>query len=108
MKKLFVFFLLNLAFCSAFCFDGVLSGTKGELHVVKTKYFDIIFPEECSETAEKIAGVADDYYREIASKLGYEPYQRFPVTITKQVEYVNAYFSMAPYNHIVILHPLRI
>lgn len=102
MKKLFVFFLLNLAFCSAFCFDGVLSGTKGELHVVKTKYFDIIFPEECSETAEKIAGVADDYYREIASKLGYEPYQRFPVTITKQVEYVNAYFSMAPYNHIVI------
>ena len=79
-----------------------MSGTKGSLNEIQTRYFDIIFPDSCIQTAQKIAAVCDSYYEEIVSDFGYEPYQRFPVSITDQVESVNAYFSMAPYNHIVL------
>ena len=79
-----------------------MSGTKGGLNEIQTRYFDIIFPDSCMQTAQKIAAVCDSYYEEIASDFGYEPYQRFPVSITDQVEAVNAYFSMAPYNQIVL------
>ena len=79
-----------------------MSGTKGSLNEIQTRYFDIIFPDSCIQTAQKIAAVCDLYYEEIASDFGYEPYQRFPVSITDQVESVNAYFSMAPYNQIVL------
>lgn len=99
-----IFFILQFLFCSHFIFSysGVLSGAKGKLKVFKTTYFDIIFEENCEESAEKIYKVADNYYEEISKKLSLKEKIRFPVTITSQVHLKNAYFSMAPYNHIVL------
>lgn len=103
MKRLFFALICVFVFCfSVFARGGSMSGTKGSLNEIQTRYFDIIFPDSCIQTAQKIAVVCDSYYEEIASDFGYGPYQRFPVSITDQVESVNAYFSMAPYNHIVL------
>ena len=103
MKKKLILFLFSVVFCvRAFSYSGVLSGSEGKLFVINTEHFDIIYPQDCRKTAEKIAGVAEPYYKEISEKLGFKENVFFPVTVTKQVEYSNAYFSMAPYNHIVI------
>lgn len=102
-KKFFLLAALFFAFiaCHAAALGGVMSGVKNGLGLVKTEYFDIIFPQSCRETALKISAVCDGYYEEIAAMFGYEPCQRFPVSITDQVESPNAFFSMAPYNLIV-------
>lgn len=98
-KNLFVLLIFFISL-KLFSYGGVMSGEKS-LKTFSTKYFDLIFPVECEQTALKIAKVCDNYYLEISEKLGLKPYQRFPVTITRQVESANAYFSMAPYNMIV-------
>lgn len=98
-----------LLFCSVFSVNaagGILSDSSSPLHVIQTEYFDIIFPVECRESAEKISSVCDDYYLEITKLLETEPYQRFPVTITRSVEQLNAYYSTLPYNRIVLYDTL--
>ena len=85
-----------------FALGGVLYGTKGKLNVIQTQYFDIIYADESKESAKKIEAVCDSYYLEICSLFETEPYQRFPVTITKSVEEINAYFAAVPYNRIVL------
>ncbi len=102
MKKFLQVLLFLFGLTRVVALGGVMSGVSGKLKVIETQYFDINYAPECKETAQKIAAVCDDYYTEIAAKFGYEPYQRFPVSITNKVESLNAYFSMAPYNTIVL------
>ncbi len=101
MRRFVSLFIIFFCLPFAFSYGGFMSGEKG-LRVVKTEWFDIIFPEKCESTARKIASVADSYYSEISSKLGTEPYQRFPVSITSSIEDLNAFFSPAPYNMICL------
>ena len=97
----FVFALFFLCAASLFAKGGVLSGA-GRLSVIRTQYFDIIYPEEAAQSAEKIAAVADGYYEEIAALLQTDCRSRYPVTITRSVESANGYFTVVPYNAIVI------
>ena len=101
MRRFVSLFIIFFCLPFAFSYGGFMSGEKS-LRVVKTEWFDIIFPEKCEPTARKIASVADSYYSEISSKLGTEPYQRFPVSITSSIEDLNAFFSPAPYNMICL------
>jgi len=104
-----IFFAISLVFVClfpSFSLGGALSESSSPLHVIRTEYFDIIFPEECRESAQKIEAVCDDYYLEITGILETEPYQRFPVTITRTVEQLNAYYSAVPYNRIVLFETL--
>ncbi|WP_191013749.1 hypothetical protein [Treponema zioleckii] len=95
MKKFFLCMILaGLAAFSVFC--------KSKFSVIKTEYFDVIYPPECEISAKKIASVCDGYYLEITSLLSEEPYQRFPVTLIKDVEQFNAHFNPLSYNHIVM------
>ncbi len=94
MKKIFFVVLFLLLFSDVFC--------KSRFSVIKTQYFDVIYPPECELSAKKIAKVCDSYYLEITSLLSEEPYQRFPVTLIKDVEQFNAHFSPITYNHIVM------
>ena len=106
-KNIFSFFLVFfLSVFGIFSLDGTLADSSSPLKVIKTQYFDIIFPEEAMETAKKIEAVCDDYYLEITAKLETEAYQRFPVTITRSVEMMNAYYSAIPYNRIVLYDTL--
>lgn len=86
----------------AFALDGVLHGASGKANVISTRYFDIIYTPDSEYSARKIEKVCDGYYLEICGLLKTEPYQRFPVTVTHQVESMNAYFTPLPYNRIVL------
>ena len=101
MKRLFLAFLLFFAFFPFFSFGGAFSG-EGSLRVIKTEWFDVIYSDKSEESARKIASVADSFYREITERLGTDMYQRFPVSVTPAVESMNAFFTVAPYNSIVV------
>ena len=107
-RQVLFFSLLLSVFCffPAFSAGGALADSSAPLHVIRTEYFDIIFPEECKESAKKIESVCDDYYLEITKLLETEAYQRFPVTITRSVEVLNAYYAAIPYNRIVLYDTL--
>lgn len=101
MKKVFFALILTLFAFNAFCVGGNIFHRK-KLSIIKTQYFDIIFYDETFEDAKKIASVADSYYLEISKKFGFEPYQRFPVSLTCEEESLNGFFSPFPYNMIVL------
>lgn len=96
------------ALCSifVFCFQlfaatGSLAGEK-DLRVVKTKWFDIIYPQKCELSAELLYTNADRIYDEVADQYGMTPQFRMPLVITPAVECLNAYYNPIPYNHIVL------
>lgn len=99
-KNLFILFLFFFCF-SAFCVGGNVFHHK-KLYTIKTQYFDINFDGETLDDAKKIACVADSYYLEITKKFDCEPYLRFPVTLTREVESLNGFYSPFPYNMIVL------
>ncbi|MBP5283991.1 MAG: hypothetical protein J6Y93_04940, partial [Treponema sp.] len=102
MKKGIILSAILVFSSLVFARGGVLSGAKGKITVIKTQYFDIIYPEESSDSAQSLSEVCDEYYEKICSILNTEPYQRFPVTITPSVKQLNAYFTAVPYNRIVL------
>ncbi len=102
MKKVFLFLILaGLLFTDVFAASGSLSGEK-ELRVVKTEWFDIIYPKRCERTASILYENADRIYYEVTEQYGIKPSFRMPVVITPAVEKLNAYWTISPYNHIVI------
>lgn len=82
-------------------FSGVIS-VASDLQVVSTKYFDIIFPSESAFSAKILVEEADSLYLKACKELGSTPYFRVPVVITPSYDNLNAYFSIVPYNRIVL------
>ena len=106
VRKCILGILVFLFVMPVFALGGAMAESSSPLHVIRTEYFDIIFAEESRETARKIESVCDDYYLEITKLLETEAYQRFPVTITRSVEVLNAYYAAIPYNRIVLYDTL--
>ncbi|MCQ2589060.1 MAG: hypothetical protein MJ179_01420 [Treponema sp.] len=102
MKKRFAFILVLLAFMSSvFGYSGYFSDEK-ELKIVKTQWFDIIYPQECEQTAFILKENADSLFEELCAQFGTEPDFRMPVVITPDNQQFNAYWTSYPYNHIVV------
>ncbi|MDE5613572.1 MAG: hypothetical protein K2I74_02865 [Treponemataceae bacterium] len=101
MRRLVCAVIASLLIGGGWAKGGVLAGA-GPLSVVRTQFFDIIFPDECAVAAGRIAAVADGYYQEISALLETACNAHFAVTITRSVESMNAYFTVAPYNRIVL------
>lgn len=80
---------------------GMLWGEKN-LRVAKTKWFDIIYPERCEQSAAVLYEKADQIYDEVTAQYGLTPSFRFPVVITPKVQMYNAFWTSSPYNRIVI------
>lgn len=98
-KKLFI--LLSLLIIIPNCFSQIYNKSH-KMFITKTEHFDIIFPEESTETAKLIAENCENYYNEICDKLFAVPYFRIPVAITPDTDSLNAYYTMEPYHRIVI------
>lgn len=81
--------------------SGMLTGEKN-LRVVKTTWFDIIYPERCEESAAILYEKADTVYEEVTAQYGLSPSFRMPVVITPAVDQFNAFWTSVPYNHIAI------
>lgn len=75
---------------------------KNQLFAVKTEYFEIIYPEKCRKSAEILYENADKIYIEVAGQYGFTPSFSMPVVLTPAVDSFNAFWTSAPYNHIVI------
>ena len=102
MKKLFLLLSIIL-FCSAhfFAYDGVMAGEK-DLRIIKTEHFDIIYPERGKDCASLIAANCEAFYSELSELYSLDFDFRLPVTISTTYQGMNAYFSPAPFNHIVL------
>jgi hypothetical protein len=74
----------------------------GPRQVVKTKWFDIIYPPESAGTAALLAERADALFEQASAAFGVEPWFRLPVTIVPTTDVLNAYFTSLPYNRIVL------
>lgn len=101
MKKYLYLVLLFLTGFTAFANNGVLAGTK-KLNVIQTKWFDIIYPEECKQSANIISQNADRMYLEICKEYNTQAWQRIPVVLTPSVESFNGYYTNSPYVRIVL------
>ncbi len=82
-------------------YDGIMAG-ESDLRIISTKHFDIIFPERSRKTAALLYEQADAIYAETAEKYTLPHDFRLPVVISPSQETFNAYFSFAPFNHIVM------
>ena len=101
-KKFLLFvILLTLVFSVGYTQTSLYKSPK-KLYVITTKYFDIIFPQESTESANLLAQKADNMYLEICEKLDSSPYFRIPVVITPEIDTLNAYYTSFPYNRIVL------
>lgn len=101
MRKIAASLLCLLCLASVFAYEGMLAGQKA-LKVIKTEFFDIIYTPGSEKSAAIIAEHADDLYRELHNTYNLIHDFRLPVTITSSQDMFNAYFSQAPYNHIVL------
>lgn len=101
MKKAGIFLITICFISNLFAMDGLLSKSKN-LRIVKTQWFDIIFPEECRESAKILVENADKVYEELAATYEKSILFRFPVVITPEEQMFNAYFSTGYYNRIVM------
>ena len=100
MKKFLLVLVLSSCMVPVLA-RGAMSGEQ-DLRVIKTEWFDIIFPARSEPQAQRLASQADSIYQKIAQDYGMAPQFRLPVVITPAVEQHNGYFSQAFYNHIVL------
>ncbi|MGL4981756.1 MAG: hypothetical protein ACRC4W_02660, partial [Treponemataceae bacterium] len=108
MKKtlgIALFLLLALHTYSQTSFSSVFTKAR-QLYVIKTQYFDFIFPEESRETVYLLSNKADEMYVQIASKLQTQPKARFPVVVSPDTDRLNGYYMPIPYNRIVLFDTL--
>ena len=99
--KIFSIIIAFLLCAELSAHSGMLTGEKN-LRVVKTTWFDIIYPERCEESAAILYEKADTVYEEVTAQYGLKPSFRIPVVITPAVEQFNAFWTSVPYNHIAI------
>lgn len=71
--------------------------------VLKTEYFDIIYPAQSERTARILAERVDAIYESIAADFETDAWMHIPVVISPTTQQANAYYSSEPYNRIVIL-----
>ena len=70
--------------------------------VIKTEYFDIIFPKESEPSARLLASYADRIYEQVSSLLGIEVPVRIPVTFVPHTDMLNGHYMPIPSPHIVL------
>ena len=99
-------FRLKIGILVVFIFCFSIAGFAENLQVIKTKYFDIIYSPSSKVSATLISEYADSYAEEIASRLNKKIPHRYPVYISSKSEVLNGYYTLFPYQRIVIYDAL--
>ena len=100
-KKFITLMIMILLCAEVFAHGGMFSREK-KLRVLKTQWFDIIYPERCQTSAAILYEKADSVYYEVTAQYGLTPAFRMPLIITPAVDQFNAFWTAVPYNHIAI------
>lgn len=93
-KSLFI-----LLFCLVF---SAWAKNNNSLYVIQTKWFEIIYPQKCKMSAQILYENADKIYEDVTNQYGLQPSFKIPIVLTPAVDSFNAFWTSAPYNHIVI------
>ena len=94
MRRFLIFSLLILVCGFAF---------SGSINSLKTEHFQIVYPEECSDTANIIYSGCEAVYEKVSSLIGNMGEKIFlPVVIRSDVKPLNAYYTGYPYHSIVL------
>jgi len=99
MKRLVVILLVLIVSLPA---QAQLFKPFTSLRVIKTEYFDIIFPAESEISARVLASYADSIYDQISSILDIEVKVRIPVTFAPHTDLFNGYYNSISSPHIVL------
>ena len=70
--------------------------------VIRTEYFDIIFPRESEASARMLASYADRIYEQMTALLGIEVRFRIPVVFNPHTDIFNGFYALFPNPHIVL------
>ncbi|MGP1439118.1 MAG: hypothetical protein ACTTJ3_00060 [Treponema sp.] len=95
-------FRLKLIFIAIFFLCINVLGFAENLQVLKTRYFDVIYSPSSKVSASLICEYADSYAEEIALRLNKKIPHRYPVYISSKSEILNGYYTLFPYQRIVI------
>lgn len=108
MKKILTIAFITILSCfiSLFADDVIHPFTK--LKLIQTEYFDIIYPEESTQTAFYLADIADEYYEKATELYKIEKYLHLPVVICPCTQDLNAHFSPVPYPHICLYDTMQV
>jgi len=99
--KYFSILLVLLVWVSAAA-NAQLFRPFASFRLIRTEYFDIIFPRESESSARLLASYADDVYRELRSLLGIGLPGRIPVTFAPHTDLFNGFYSPIPSPRIVL------
>nr|MCR5607332.1 hypothetical protein [Treponema sp.] len=97
-----VFFLFTAIFCS---YAGV-HNQPHKIYVLKTGYFDFIFPKQSSQLVFDLASKADSLYEKACVQMEYSNKFRMPVVVSPDSSELSVSYSPSPYNRIIIYDTL--
>ena len=100
-RRFLAFAFLIFSFAAHLAAGGVLSSPR-RVYVIKTEYFEVIFPKESENTARHVAENADDLYRKAKSAVGLEHDFSMPIIISPDSSEASALYTSNPYNRIVV------
>ena len=78
-----------------------------KLYTIQTEKFEIIFPIESRRTAEKLAKIVDDIYKEYSQILNSKVDGKIPITITSDMNIFNAWATPLPYPAMVLFDTME-
>ena len=108
MKKFIIFIILLFLniFELSYSQNAVFKPFR-KLYTIQTEKFEIIFPMESRRTAEKLAKIADDIYKEYSAILNSEVDGKIPITITPDMNIFNAWATPLPYPAMVLFDTIE-
>ncbi len=103
-KRTIAFFILQFflfCFYAPFLFSGEMIKPR-IIYQLKTKYFNILYSKESTETAELLARKADDLYEKAVELLSADKNYETPIVITPDSDLLSVTYTAYPYNRIVV------
>lgn len=103
MKKLISLLMVLFVLGTTVSADVGLKHKQKKLKCIQTEYFDIVFAEECLESASHIAANADRIYDQICTERLIEKWIHIPVVITSAAEQFYTNHDTMPHSKILIV-----
>ncbi len=103
MKKSFLLLIIIFIYSSFLFADIGLKHNQKNIRCIQTCYFDIIFPEECSETAAHISVNADSIYQDVCNFYNIVPDLRIPVVLSSATKEFKSYKELHPRTKIILI-----
>lgn len=103
--RLYIFSIFFL-FTSVFCSYAGVHNQPHKIYVLKTVYFDFIFPKQDSQLVFDLSSKADALYEKACEEMNFSKKFRMPVVVSPDNSELSVSYSPSPYNRIIIYDTL--